>query len=199
MKKLLVVAAALLLFVVPAMADNYVKGGVGYFMPAESGYDSGYSLEVAYGVPLQDIVDLPLTAELGLGYYTASSSVSGNEVGFSYKLDEDFSVTPITATALYELPIDVSNMIFNIGAGLGLYMWNLDGTIKFDDGSSGSLSSDGNEFGFHLQADADYKLNDQLVLVAGLKWLSVKAKDEAVGIDTKIGGTIINVGAKFKF
>lgn len=200
MKKLLVLSAVLLLSAAPAMADNYVKGNVGYFMPATVDSDSGYGLEVAYGMPLQDVTDLPLTAEFGLGYYTAPISFSGIEAGFSFKADGDFSVIPITASVLYELPFDVSDMMFNVGAGFGLYMWKFDVTAEATNGfltGSDTLTGDGNEFGYHLQAGADYQLNDQVALVGGLKWSSVKGED--TDIEIKLGGTTINVGAKYNF
>jgi hypothetical protein len=190
-KKLLVLTAVLLLSVAPAMAENnYVKGKVGYFMPAESILDSGFNLEAAYGLPLQDFVNLPLTAEFGIGYYTASGSESVGFPGFSLNSDIDISVIPFTATVLYDLPVNVENMAFNVGTGLGLYVWNSDFSVSDPFFGNISGSDDGIELGFHLQAGGEYKINDRYAATADLKYAIVS---------DDLGGTFINVGVKYNF
>jgi len=177
MKKLLVLTAVLLLSVAPAMAGNYVKGTVGYFTPTEGDLDSSFALNVAGGMDLKDQLDAPVSVELGIGY--TAPEATGVEV----------TIIPITLTGLYELPLDVPNFAFNVGAGLGMYMWE----VEFDSFFGGTEKDDGNDFGFHVQAGADYKLNDQLALVGELKWAKVDF-DETDG-----GGTSLNVGAKYNF
>jgi opacity protein-like surface antigen len=173
MKKLLVLTAVLLLSVAPAMAGNYVKGTVGYFSPTDGDLDGSFGLNVAGGMDLKDQLDAPVSVELGIGY-TAPEATG-----------VDVSIVPITLTGLYELPLDVPDFAFNVGAGLGLYMWDAE--------VDGTSVADGNDFGFHIQAGADYKLNDQLALVGELKWAKVDF-DDADG-----GGTSVNVGAKYNF
>jgi outer membrane protein W len=175
MKKLLVLTAVLLLSVAPAMAGNYVKGTVGYFSPTESDLDASFGLNVAGGMDLKDQLGVPVSAELGIGYTAPSAS------------GVDVTIIPITLTGLYELPLDVPDFAFNVGAGVGLYMWTVDVTGPFGG------KADGNDFGFHVQAGADYKLNDEVALVGELKWAKVDF-DDADG-----GGTSVNVGAKYNF
>ena len=183
MKKLLVLTAVLLLSVAPAMAGNYAKGTVGYFSPTDGDLDGTFSLNVAAGMDLKDQLDAPVSVELGIGYAAPSGSV---DIGFGFgSFDVDVSIIPITLTGLYELPLDVADVAFNVGAGLGMYMWD----VEVD----GESVADGNDFGFHVQAGADYKLNDQLALVGELKWVKVDF-DDADG-----GGTSGNVGAKYNF
>lgn len=172
MKKLLVLTAVLLLSVAPALAGTYAKGTVGYFSPTESDLDGSYTLNVAGGMDLKDQLAAPVSVELGIGY-TAPEATG-----------VDLSIIPITLTGLYELPLDLSNVAFNVGAGLGLYMWDVD----FPGGSD-----DGIDFGFHVQAGAEFALTDQLALIGELKWAKVDFDD----VDG--GGTSVNVGAKYSF
>ena len=185
MKKLIIATAILLLSIAPAMAGNYAKGTLGYFSPAESNYDGTFNLYGAYGLDLKKKFNAPVTAEFGIGY----SSQSGGDSWYDYSA----TVIPITATALYKLPIvlpTVPKVSFNVGAGLGLYFWSVevDGPTIFP-GFNSSYSDDGSDFGFHLQAGADYKLDKQLSLVGELKWSAVDVGD----------GTSINFGAKYNF
>jgi len=167
MKKLLVLTAVLLLSVAPAMAGNYLKGTVGYFSPTESKIDGAITLNVAGGINLKEQLAAPVSVELGIGYTAPESG--------------DLTIIPITLTGLYELPLNLSNTAFNVGAGLGLYMWDANG------------GPDGLDFGFHVQAGAEFALNEQLALIGEVKW----AKVDFDNFDG--GGTSVNVGAKYNF
>lgn len=183
MKKLIIATAILLLSVAPAVAGNYVKGTLGYFSPAESQVDGAFNLYGAYGLDLKNKLKAPVTAEFGIGYSNPSGGAFGN--------DYSLTIIPITATALYKLPIAVTNpnVSFNVGAGLGLYFWSVevDGPTFF--GFDTSYSDDGSDLGIHLQAGVDYKLDKQMALVGELKWSAVDVGD----------GTSINFGAKYNF
>lgn len=168
MKKLLVLTAVLLLSVAPAMAINYVKGTVGYFSPTESDLDSALILNLAGGTDLKELTGAPVSVELGIGY-TAP---------------EDVTIIPITVTGLFELPLNLPNVAFNVGAGVGIYMWDVDAPGYSDDGS---------DFGFHVQAGTEFALSNQVALVGELKWAKVDVDD----FDG--GGTSLNVGGKFNF
>lgn len=169
MKKLLVLTAVLLLSVAPAMAGQfYGKGTVGYDIPNESEADNYFDISVAGGMNLNDMVGAPVSVELGLGYH----------------MPEDIDIFAVTLTGLYELPVEVTDFAFNVGAGIGMYNWSYD---------VAGYSDDGSDFGWHLQAGADYKLNDQVALVGELRYASVDVDGD------DLGATSINLGAKYNF
>lgn len=172
MKKLLILTAVLLISAAPAMAGTYVKGTAGYFSPTESELDGSYALYLAGGA---NVVG-PVSAELGIGYTAPDAS------------DADVSIMPVTLTALCELPLGLSSVAVNVGAGVGMYMWDVDFT---------GGSEDGSDFGYHVQAGADYKLNDQVSLVGEVKWAKVDMGMDGGDVDG--GGTSFNVGAKYNF
>lgn len=178
MKKLLVATGILLLSVAPAMASNfYGKGTLGFFSPDESGLDKSFALYVAGGMNLKDQLNVPISAEVGIGYTEPSESFI------------DVTIIPLTMTVLYELPLPVPHFAFNVGGGLGLYYWNIEEDYWF-----GHYEDDGIEPGIHLQTGADFKLNDRINLVGELKY---SVTSDADGAD--IGGISANVGAKLNF
>ena len=181
MKKLFVVIALLLLSVVPAMAGNYVKGTLGYYSPDNGNYDGSFNLYGAYGLDLKKMLNAPASAEFGIGY----TAPSGGGFGYDYSV----TIVPVTATVLFNLPVNVPNVSFNVGGGLGLYFWSAEvdgpGIIGFNN----RYSNDGVDLGLHLQGGADYKLDKQLSLVGELKWNTFDYGD----------GTSLNVGAKYNF
>lgn len=179
MKKLLVLTALLLLSVAPAMAGSYVKGSVGYFSPTESDLDGSFGVNAAVGMDLKEQIGAPVSAELGIGYTAPEGSGPYNGV--------DVTLIPITLTGLYELPLNLP-VALNVGAGIGMYMWDVDAS---------GFSDDGTDFGFHVQAGAEYKLSDQLALIGELKWANVDIEEG--GVDFDGGGTSVNVGAKLNF
>jgi hypothetical protein len=63
----------------------------------------------------------------------------------------------VTVTALYEIPLRDPNVSLNVGGGLGLYFWD----VEVGNGFFGNFHDDGTELGLHLQAGADFKLNNQ--------------------------------------
>ena len=174
MKKLLIATVALLLFAAPALAGSYAKGTVGYFSPTENDLDGSYLVHAAVGSDFGG----PVSAELGVGYTAPDADGA------------DVTIIPITLTALYELPLNLTDVAFNVGAGVGMYMWDID--------IDGGGSEDGNDFGYHVQAGAEFKLNEQVSLIGEVKWAKVDLEiDDGDEVDG--GGASFNVGGKFNF
>jgi opacity protein-like surface antigen len=170
-KKLFIAVAVLLLASTPALADSYAKLTFGAISPKAGGLDATTKLYGAYGRSLEGMVGVPLNAEVGIGYYSPSNG------------PVELTVIPVTLTALYETtPIGRSS--FSVGAGLGLYFWDLDFFSQTVD--------DGTELGFHFQAGAQVRLTEKTSIIAEWKWIS--ASDI---ID--LGGTSVNVGFKRSF
>jgi hypothetical protein len=179
MKKLLVATAILLCSVAPAMASNfYGKGTLGLFSPSESALDDTFALYVAGGMNLKEQFSAPISAEVGLGYMEPSN---GNF---------DAMIIPVTFTVLYELPLHIPKVVFNVGGGLGLYYWEYEVDVPF----FGSVKDDGIEGGLHLQTGADFKLNDRVSLIGEVKWFTTTDVDAA-----DIGGLSANAGVKLNF
>jgi opacity protein-like surface antigen len=177
-----------------AYADNYFTAKVGLYSPEEDFLDNGFNIEAAYGMDISDMTGIDnLALELGIGYYTASFDEAFTFFDpffgtITAKSELDLTVIPITATGIYSFDLDLPVKLY-AGAGLGFYWVK----VEITESAMGfRISEDDSEFkfGFNLVGGARYELNDQMDLVAELKYASVS--DDA-------GGVFVNVGVKYNF
>ncbi len=141
-------------------------------------------------------------ATVGIDYVVAitpmldfilSSDYYGTEVAQAYRDFEDangfdivhdtlLDVTPITVGLIVNLAPPRAPVRFFVGAGAGVYLWQLEEVGDFIDFDAQPLDiffdsfiDDGAEFGYYLQAGLEVPFSRQLSFVADARWDDVEA------------------------
>ena len=208
MKKTLMtmaITAFLAASALPALAeDSYLALKVGGFLPNGKGdatsqggfkdFDTGYDVEVAFGFRPATYAAI----ELGSGFYSTQRQITATalrEKATAYGV-------PVTATVKGILNLEKTDLF--AGAGAGYYFGVLTRDRTEGTQPTQSSSSHGNALGYHLCGGFDYNLSDRYSVGAEIKWFSAKPKfDDATGtgnqVEWEFGGTVFNLGMKYKF
>lgn len=152
-------------------------------------FDSGFNFEGGVGFYVAPYAIF----EFGTGYYRAerSDNIAGTSQNYT------LGTIPVTATAKYIISNDPFE--FGIGAGAGYYFAAIDWEVANNSGST-----HGTALGYHLVGNADYRLSEAVSIGAEIKWISAKPEIDLslTGAGDKkweIGGTFLNLAAKFRF
>ncbi|MEJ2034512.1 MAG: outer membrane beta-barrel protein, partial [Deltaproteobacteria bacterium] len=178
--------------------NNYLTGKAGLYLPEIDFVDDGFNIEGAYGIDLSSVIGIKnLVLELGLGYYKASNEQTysfGSGLSSSTTKEEvDISTIPMTVDGIYTFEFNGPFSLY-AGAGLGLYYvmweWELETSSILLGSTSSSYADDELKFGFNLLGGGRYHLNNQMDLIAEVKYASVS---------DDVGGVFFNVGLKYNF
>lgn len=162
--------------------DNVDEGGL-------KDFDSGFNAEVGVG-----FYPAPYAAlEFGAGYYRSERNDDTPAGSRSYTLE----TIPVTATAKFIISNDPFE--FGIGAGGGYYFASMDWDV-----ANSSGSTHGTALGYHIVGNADYRVSERVSIGAEIKWITAEPKIDLsiTGAGDKkweIGGTFLNLAAKYRF
>lgn len=197
--RIIVMVVSLGLFVAGSghAESQYWTAELGAFSSDESDFDTGYTLEGSYGLPITSVISSlegktpfwsKVWLEAGLAYSHAEFDETTVIPGFPPLIPDqvitvkgEVDVVPITVSGLIRHPLK-SNFELYGGAGLGLYYVMIE---------AGGGDDDSIELGAHLVGGVGYSFTDKLAATAEMKFAKV-GEDAA-------GGLNVNFGVRYSF